>query len=297
MQKKKDILGIMITIFGGALWGISGASGQYLFQHSSVSAKWMVPIRLIIAGASMLIFFIITQRKKAFEVWKCKRNSIDIIIYGIFGMMLCQYTYFSIIEYSSAGIATILQYIAPVIIMIIMCFKQKKLPYISEVIAMIFAVLGVFLIATHGSFTTLSISKNVLFMGLCSAGAVVIYNIQPGNLMKQFKAPLIISWAMLIGGIVLSLIFKPWDIKVHIDFTLIIILIVIILLGTILSFSFYMEGVKLIGPTRASLYGSVEPFVAAILSTVWLKTPVTIIDIIGFMFVISTIFILSLKKA
>lgn len=297
MQKNKNILGVLSTLLGGILWGVSGACGQYLFQNSSVSSKWLVPVRLIIAGIIMLLYFIIKDKKEAFIVWKSKRNAIDIIIYGIFGMMLCQYTYFSTIEYSSAAMATILQYIAPVIIMLIVCFEEKKLPYLSEVIAMICAILGVFLIATHGSFNTLSISKEALFMGLASAGTVVIYNIQPRNLLKQFKTPLILSWAMFIGGVVLCLIFRPWEIDVQIDITVVIVLAVIIIFGTILSFSFYMQGVKLIGPTRASLYGSSEPFVSAILSTFWLKTPVTVMDCIGFMLIVSTIFILSLKKA
>ena len=149
-----------------------------------------------------------------------------------------------------------------------------------------------FLLATHGNINQLVISKETLFMGLASAVTVVIYNIQPKNLMTQFSTPLLLAWAMLIGGGVLTIIFKPWIYTPIIDIESIIALIVIIFLGTIVSFSLYMQGVKLIGPTKASLYACIEPVAAAVLSAVWLKNPLGFIDISGFILIVSTIFIL-----
>lgn len=293
MNKKKNIMGILITILGGIFWGLSGACGQYLFQNKEVCAKWLVPLRLLIAGGVMLSYFIIKDRKTTMKVWKSRQNAIDIIIYGIAGIMLCQYTYFTTIELSNAGTATVLQYVAPVMIIIIVCIMEKKFPKTNEVIAIICALCGVFLLATHGKIDQLVISKETLFMGLTSALTVVIYNLQPKRLMTQFSTPLLLAWAMLIGGSVLTLVFRPWTYKPIIDINSIITLTVIILLGTICGFSFYMQGVKLIGPTKASIYASVEPVVATILSTIWLKNRLQFIDVIGFVLIVSTIFILS----
>jgi len=292
MNKKKNMIGILITLVGGIFWGLSGACGQYLFQNKEVFAKWLVPVRLLIAGGIMLSYFIIKDRKTTMKVWKGKRNIIDIIIYGIAGMMLCQYTYFATIELSNAGTATVLQYVAPVLIMITICIREKKFPKVNEIIAIICALSGVFLLATHGNINQLVISKETLFMGLASAVTVVIYNIQPKNLMTQFSTPLLLAWAMLIGGGVLTIIFKPWIYTPIIDIESIIALIVIIFLGTIVSFSLYMQGVKLIGPTKASLYACIEPVAAAVLSAIWLKNPLGFIDISGFILIVSTIFIL-----
>ena len=292
MNKKTSMIGILITLLGGIFWGLSGACGQYLFENKEVVAKWLVPVRLLIAGGIMLSYFIIKDKKTALEVWKNRKNAVDIIIYGIAGMMLCQYTYFATIELSNAGTATVLQYVAPVLIMITICIKEKKRPKVNEIIAIICALSGVFLLATHGNINQLVISKETLFMGLASALTVVIYNIQPKNLMTQFSTPLLLAWAMLIGGGVLTIIFKPWIYTPIVDTDSIIALIVIIFLGTIASFSLYMEGVKLIGPTKASLYACIEPVAAAVLSTVWLKNTIGFIDVIGFVLIVSTIFIL-----
>lgn len=292
--QKKRIVGIIITLIGGAFWGLSGACGQYLFEYKGASAKWLVPIRLVIAGFVMLAYFLVKDKKTALSVWKTKRNAIDVIVYGLAGLMLCQYTYFATIESSNAGTATVLQYVAPVMIMIVVCIMEKKIPKIVEIVAIICALTGIFLIATHGNVHQLVISKETLFYGMISATAIVVYNLQPKNLMKQFSTPLLLAWGMSIGGSILFLIFKPWKYSPIIDMGTIFALIAIILLGTIFSFSFYMQGVKLIGPTHASLYACVEPVAAAILSSVWLKAPFTLIDLIGFAFIISTIFILTL---
>ena len=294
-----DTIGILMTIAGGCLWGLSAACGQFLFDVKGATAKWMVPIRLILAGSLMLFYYIIREKKEAFRIWKKKRDAIDVMIYGLAGLMLCQFTYYYTIELSNAGTATVLQYISPVLIMILVCISEKRIPKIMEVVALVLAVLGIFLIATHGDIKHLAISKEALVIGLFSAWTVVIYNMQPKRLMRYYPTPYLLAWGMVIGGIVLAMLFKPWKYEVHVDLGVILAFGTIVLLGTISSFSLYMQGVKLIGPGRASLYCCVEPIAATLICAVWLKEPFAAIDIVGFLCIIATILILGfldLKK-
>ena len=138
--------GIAATVLGGALWGFSGACGQYLFDVEGVTARWLVPCRLLCAGIMMLLFFGIRERKQVFRIWKKRRDAVDVIIYGVFGLMLCQFTYFYTIELSNAGTATVIQYIAPVIIMVLMCGMERRKPKAMELISLVLAVSGVFLV-------------------------------------------------------------------------------------------------------------------------------------------------------
>ena len=294
-----DTIGILMTIAGGCLWGLSAACGQFLFDVKGATAKWMVPIRLILAGSLMLFYYIIREKKEAFRIWKKKRDAIDVMIYGLAGLMLCQFTYYYTIELSNAGTATVLQYISPVLIMILVCISEKRIPKIMEVVALVLAVLGIFLIATHGDIKHLAISKEALVIGLFSAWTVVIYNMQPKRLMRYYPTPYLLAWGMVIGGIVLAMLFKPWQYEVSVDLGVILAFGTIVLLGTISSFSLYMQGVKLIGPGRASLYCCVEPIAATLICAVWLKEPFAAIDIVGFLCIIATILILGfldLKK-
>lgn len=294
--KKGTIIGTFLTIAGGILWGISGVCGQFLFQSKDVTASWLVPLRLVTAGFLLLCYYLIRDKGKAFDIWKTKRNRIDIIIYGLAGMMLCQYSYFQTIEWSNAGTATVIQYLGPALIVVWVCLQTRRLPEKKEVLGVILAVTGIFLIATHGNPTTLALSQKALIMGLISAVSVVIYTVKPARMQAEFDTPLILAWGMLIGGTALTIAFRPWNNKVIFDGEAFTALTFIILFGTMAGFSMYMTGVKMIGSVKASLYSCVEPVASMVLTAVWMKVSFTTPDLIGTTFVIATIIILALPS-
>lgn len=294
--KKGTIIGTFLTIAGGILWGISGVCGQFLFQNKDVTASWLVPLRLVTAGFLLLCYYLIRDKGKAFDIWKTKRNRIDIIIYGLAGMMLCQYSYFQTIEWSNAGTATVIQYLGPALIVVWVCLQTKRLPEKKEVLGVILAVTGIFLIATHGNPTTLALSQKALIMGLISAVSVVIYTVKPARMQAEFDTPLILAWGMLIGGTALTIAFRPWNNKVIFDSETFTAFTFIILFGTMAGFSMYMTGVKMIGSVKASLYSCVEPVASMVLTAVWMKVSFTTPDLIGTAFVIATIIILALPS-
>ena len=292
-KKKEVIFGTILTITGGILWGISGVCGQFLFQNKEVTASWLVPIRLVTAGLLLLLYYVIRDKGKAFDIWRSKRNRTDIIVYGLAGMMLCQYSYFQTIEWSNAGTATVIQYLGPALIVVWVCFRTKRLPQTKEVLGVILAVTGIFLIATHGNPTSLALSQKALVMGLLSAVSVVVYTIKPAGLQKQFATPLVLAWGMLIGGAVLMVVFRPWNYQVIFDRETFMALAFIILFGTMAGFSMYLTGVKMIGSVKASLFSCVEPVASMVLTAVWMKVSFTTPDLIGTLFVIATIIILA----
>ena len=102
-EKNRMITGTIVTIAGGILWGVSGVCGQYMFQNKGVTAPWLVSVRLVAAGLLMLCYYFLTDREQTLAIWKSKRDRRDVLIYGLLGMMPCQYAYFQTIEWSNAG--------------------------------------------------------------------------------------------------------------------------------------------------------------------------------------------------
>lgn len=293
MKEQKTQVGILITLIGGCLWGLSGACGQFLFSYKAACSDWLVPIRLLIAGLLLTSFYFIKAPTVCKRLWTNKKDALTLVCYGILGMMLCQYSYFKAIEYSNAGTATVLQYVSPVLIMLVMCIWEKRLPGILDFIAVALALSGVFLLSTHGQLGQVVISGKALFWGLFSAGTVVLYNLIPRGLMKTYSTPFLLGWAMLIGGIALCILRKPWQYHPTIDFGSLLCMCAIIFLGTIVAFSLYMQGMKIIGPEKASLYACIEPVAATLFSALWLGTAFTAIDIIGFLCIVSTLFLIT----
>ena len=293
-EKKYNTIGMLLAITGGILWGVSGVCGQFLFQNKEMTARWLVPVRLLTSGFLLLCFFLIKDRKKAVQVWKDRRNAVDLVIYGLAGLMFCQFSYFQTIEWSNAGTATVIQYLGPALIVVYVCISARRKPETREVISVILALGGSFLIATHGNPGTLVLSEKALIMGLLSAVSVVIYTVQPGRLLKQFDPPLILAWGMLLGGILLCIMLRPWAHMPLVDGEMTAVLIYIIVFGTMAGFSIYMQSVKMIGSVKASLFACVEPIASTILTAAWMKVKFTPVDLLGFVMIIGTIFILAI---
>lgn len=287
--------GIILGILAAVLWGISGTFGQFLFEQKKINVEWIITMRLLISGICLLLFAK-NKNEKLFEIWRNKKDSIQLIIFSIIGMLGVQYTYFAAIKYSNAATATVLQFVGPILIAIYLAVKYRKLPKPIEIFAIILAVVGTFLLVTHGRIDSLSISPLALFLGLASAVTLAIYSLQPKQLLTKYNAALVIGWAMLIGGLVFSFVKSPWRIEGIWDWETILSVTFVILLGTLVAFYSYLTATKIIGAQKTSLLASAEPLVAVLLSVTWLNIPFQTIDWIGSLCIISTIFLLSRKK-
>lgn len=293
-MNKTERIGIINTFVGGTLWGINGVMGSYLFLNKAVTTNWLVPYRLLIAGLILLSYLYYKNGKKVFDILKNGKDLLSIIIFGIFGMMGTQYTYFTAIEYSNAAIATVLTYFGPTLVLVYVCMREARRPLKYEIFSIVLSMFGVFLLATHGNFSSLQISFKALFWGMLSAMTLVVYTIQPEKILKKYGTTAVVAWGMFIGGIISIFMFKPWKVDVIFDFTTFIFFIIIIFSGTIVAFVLYLTGVTMIGPTKASIIACVEPVSATIFAIIFMGVTFGFLDIIGFICVISTIFIVAI---
>ena len=185
-EKNRQALGIIMTLTGAVFWGLCGSCGQFLFQYKEVTSDWLVPIRLTGAGALILLLLFIKDRENVFAMWREARGRRDILIFALIGMMLCQYGYFTTIQYSNAGTATVLQYTGPAMILVYLCIRNRRRPKIYEVVALFCSMFGTFILATHGNPSELAILPQALFWGMVAAVALVVYTLQPAYLMKKY---------------------------------------------------------------------------------------------------------------
>ena len=288
--------GGFLTMFGASCWGISGCVGQYLFTRQGMDSRWLVPIRLLLAGLVLCGYFLVKDRHLLVRPWQERRNAADLVIYGLFGVSCCQFLYFLTIQLSTAGVATILQDVSPVLILGVTCVAARRTPRVFEVFSVLLALVGVFLLTTHGSLTELAVSPAALLSGLASAVCVVIYTMWPRRLQSQFPTPLLQGWAFLMGGTVFSLVFRPWQMGYVPNLAGILGIAVVVLVGNVLAFCCYMQGVTFIGPQKASLYSFAEPVVAALISTFVLGSPFTRWDALGFGCIFLMLVLLSLPE-
>ncbi len=295
-------IGTALTLAGGVCWGFSGACGQFLMQQRGIDAGWLVSVRMLVAG--MLLLIISAAHARSLNVitcmWKRRASALHMLAFGVLGMALCQLTYFVTIGLSNAGTATVLEYLSPVIIMMYMSVRTRQKPGAKRLTVLALALAGTVILATHGNFGTLAISTETLIWGLASAVTFALNSLLPGKLMDEYGTLPVVGWGMVIGGCFTSVPYRVWEPQGVFDASTLLGMAGIIVIGTLCSYTWYMSGVKRIGPEKANLYACIEPLCATLFAVLWLKSDIQPIDFLGFACILGAVTLLSVsgkKKA
>ncbi|MDM1353839.1 EamA family transporter [Myroides marinus] len=296
MQLNNKFLGFASAIFAAMLWGVSGAFAQFLFREKEFNAEWLVTVRLLISGVLMLLFGILQKNPDVVGIWKDKKYAIQLVLFSLLGMLTVQYTYFVTILHSNAATATVIQYTGPVFIAIYLALRLKKWPKPIEFLAIGMAMLGTFLLVTHGDIHTLNITPTALVWGIASAIALAVYTLMPVHLLDRYSPIAIIGWSMLIAGIAMSIIHPPHKLEGIWDRDTYLAVLFIIFLGTLIPFYIFLMAIKNIGPQRASLLACAEPLSATLIAVVYFGVNFETMDYLGSLCIIATIFLLTKIK-
>lgn len=281
-----------MALSGGIFWGFSGCCGQYLFEQKGLEAPWLVALRLFFAGILLIGAGFAVNGRKNLEIFKKRQDAVHLLAFALCGITFCQFTYFMAIQASNAGTATVLQYLSPILILMVVCLRGRRLPRGLEILAIGLSLLGTFVIGTHGDIHTFHITGEALFWGLLAAVSAMIYTMIPGGLIIKYDIYQVLGYGMFFGGIAMSLAVRPWTYEIAWDGGTLGALTGVIVVGTALAFGLYLQGVAIVGPLKGSVLGSVEPVSAVIISVIWLGTSFTAADFLGFVMILAAVMVL-----
>ncbi|WP_195863783.1 DMT family transporter [Aerococcus urinae] len=282
---------IITTILAYSSWGLGGVLSQHLMQTYNMLPLQLTMYRMLTAGISIFLFLAYKKKLPIEKLKQDKRSLLQIAIFGICGIVFNQFSYLMTIHYSNSGMATILQFIGPIFLLVYYCLVGRRWPIRREIVALLFTIIGVFLLVTHGQLGHFVLSTEAFFWGLMSAFGLALYNILPLRVIEHYGSLPVTGIGMLFGGIFLIFFnierLAPPELSLHFLawFTLTIIV------GTIVPYIFYLSSVTFIGPLAASLIGSVEPLTATILSVMILGESFVWIDYLGMAFILLTVFL------
>ena len=294
MKNKSKMRGLFFASLGAMSWGISGVCSQYLFMNYDVDSSWLTAIRMVLSGILLLILSAYKDKDKVIKIWTIPKDVGWLFAFAILGLLMCQYTYVSAIKYSDSATATVLQSLNVVIMIVFMSIVTRTKMKFSQILAVFLAVFGTYLISTGGNPRNITISTAGLIFGLLSAVGVITYTLFSRPIIVKWGNILVTGWGMLIGGLVISIISKAWIIPKDLDFIAWLMIAIIIVVGTAGGFSIFLEGVKHIGPVKATLIGCLEPASATLLAAIFLGMRFSLVELTGFFCILLTVF-LSVK--
>ena len=196
MERREALRGMSIALIGGVFWGLAGVFGQYLFEHNGTNARWLVSVRLLVAGALLLATVVMKQRDSFWKIWTNRRDAVSLSCFpsrhgGVPAVLLhgggtvqrrdgdgpavysaCDHPYIRAVRRGGRRD---------------MSWRPSSSPW------------GDVHLATHGNPGHGPVPGALV--GDFSAVMMAVYNLLPGKLMKKYGTFCVIGWGMLVGGI------------------------------------------------------------------------------------------------
>lgn len=280
-NRRKMLRGVLCVAISGILWGFSGTCGQLLSQNCGVPVTWVVVQRLVWSAVFFLIAGLLFKRPQIRRLLSSRRSAVQTAVYAVFGIIGCQWFYLEVIAWTNAGTGTLMEQLGLIVVLVFTCIRQHRGPRALEIIGLVLALLGVFLVSTHGNPSVLVFAPEGFAWGMAAAIGMACYILLPVPLLAEHDSFTITSVAMVVAAVAAVLMFRPWNVHVTLTTEVILGTVGMVVAGTILAYLFFMEGIKYTGPVIAGLLDTIELVAAFVISHFWLGTPVTVWDIAG----------------
>ncbi|WP_338218053.1 DMT family transporter [Lacticaseibacillus salsurivasis] len=291
MQKKR-LLGIGLAMFGACLWGVSGPASELLFAQG-VDVAWLISSKMLIAGVLTMLLALVKAPQAVLAPWRNRRDAGQMVIFILFGMITMQFIYFKAVAVGNAPTATILQYLAPVVILVLSAFMARTLPRRQDVLIIALAMFGTLMVVTKGHLTQLAIGPRALLWGLLAALAAAMYTMLPAGLLRRHSPLVVTAWAQLLGGLVMTLYRPVWQNPPHLDHTGIAAYAFVVLFGTLIAYLVYLASLQYISATAASLLDAFEPLGATVVSVLMFHLHLGGPELLGGALIIATVCLMA----
>lgn len=124
MNTSKRRMGLFYVITGATCWELGDSSKNF--------SRWSSWCRLacndtLAYGRHFTLNAPIVKKESVSGYWglKNKASAGQLLIFGLFGMLAVQYTYMASIQHGNAAVATLLQYLSPVIVIIYSVLRKE----------------------------------------------------------------------------------------------------------------------------------------------------------------------------
>ncbi|MFJ2618491.1 EamA family transporter [Glutamicibacter sp. NPDC087344] len=192
--------GIWIALASSAAFGLSGTFARGLFE-----AGWspVAAVTARMAGAALVLAIpaALAMRGR----WGLLRtNWVSILLFGLFGVGACQLCYFLAVQRLDVGVALLLEYLAPVLIVLVLWIRHKKRPSVATIAGALLALGG--LVAVLDLTGTSDIDPVGVLWGLGAAIGLTVYFFISARADGALPPIMLSAGGMAIGAVSMMLV-------------------------------------------------------------------------------------------
>ena len=284
-------------------WGLSAAMGRAVFTgRITIGDRYLGKIEPLVLAQSrttiaLLVLAPILFLRNRSALRLRGRHLTQFFVLGIAGLAASNYFYYLAIERTSVATAIVLQYVAPVWVLLYMLARKLQHPTAQRILGVVLAVAGcafaVGEISTRSTFPWLGLS-GVRFstVGVLAAQGAAIsfafYNVYAQHLLQAYQRWTVLVYALFGAAAFWIVINPPWNIAAHhYSGGQWAFMAVFSMTSMLVPFSFYFTGLQHLDPTRAIVTSCLEPVFAILLTAVLLGELVSPTQGLGMVIVLS----------
>ena len=247
------------------------------------------------AIASIFLFFITLRIERKLPIVK-RGNIIPVILLGMTGVFAYNVFFFKGLKIIEAGRASLIIANNPIFITLFASyfFKEKLNPI--KVAGIIISVIGAIIVISRGNLIEI-LNGNVgwgEFYIFCCVLTWVAYSLIGKAIMTDMSPLVSVSYSAIVGAI--ALFFPAYFEGIVMDMgnysaAQWLAIFYLGFFGTVLGFVWYYQGIKIIGPMKASQFINFVPISAVLLAFFILGEPITLSLLVGAIFVISGVYL------
>lgn len=287
----KQTKGILYIILSSTSFGVMPVLAK-LSYSKGMSTYTVLFLRFGLAALMLLCYLFL----KGISLKLTRREAVMVAGLGAFGYSATALGLFLSYRYISSGLATNILYIYPVIVTVVSLFLYKEKFYTAKAISLALCVLGVFTMAGD---TSSKISPKGILLALASAGFYSFYVLGTSHSevkkINSFVMTFYLSVTASAIMFVIGLFSNNLNLSTITSYSLICI-ILLALISTVVALMAFLEGVRIIGPSNASILSTLEPVVSLILGVLILKENLTLRIASGCFMIILSVLILARQK-
>src|SRR5579859_4632055 len=287
------------------LWGVSAALGRAVFTGKlALAGQALHPIDPLILSQtrtsfSLLALLPLLVGRRGWQRIKLPTpDLIQCLVLGMLGVAASNYFYYVAIQKTSVAIAIILQYTAPVWVLLYVVARGQQKLSVRKVAAVAVAIAGIALtIGMVGgkSASPLRLDSYGLIAALLASFSFAFYNVGGHRILARYDRWRVLTWTLASASVFWLVVNPPWKvIAAHYAPTQWGFLFVFSMISVLGAFSLYFLGLQYLEPTRAIITSCLEPVFSILLTAGLLGEGVSIIQTLGIALVISAILIVQL---
>lgn len=288
--KKGPMAGYLCAVAAAMLWGVAGPVAKYLFNQG-VTAVALTQIRMTLSFVLMMVFFLLARRDLA----RIGPKDIPYLaMLGIGGFALVQIAYYSAIARIQVAAAILLEYMAPIFILMYAAIFMKEKVTRAKLGALILAVAGCTLVAGIYSLDVLKLNLPGVAWGLMSAAAFAFYTLYGQAGLRKYNVLTLFTYSSGFGAIMWWVLNPP-----HIFFatqyqpSVWLAFLYIVVFGTIAPFVLYLKALEYMEASRVSITSTLEPFFAGLIAFLFIGETMGALQVLGGALVIAGIILLQ----